>query len=102
MRRACRLGLLFLASATAAIAGQHEAAAACINVTTGLPVNLSQPTSNQTVVCDTNSPNPAFTAISAVAGSTNVTVTVQNGSSTGTAEPSWPTVKAAICWRAPR
>jgi hypothetical protein len=63
-----------------AIAGQHEAEAACINVTTGLPVNLSQPTSNQTVVCDTNSPNPAFTAISAAAGSTNVTVTVQNGS----------------------
>src|SRR5712671_4842109 len=79
MRGACLVSLLRLASA---LAGPREAGAACINVTTGLPVSVSQPTSNQTVVCDTSAPNPPppSTVISAAAGSTNVSVTVLPGS----------------------
>jgi hypothetical protein len=79
MRGVCRVSSLCPASALAAIAGPREALAACINVTTGLPVSVSQPTSNQTVVCDTNPPNPTSTVISAVLGSTNVTVTLLTG-----------------------
>jgi len=76
----CRVSSLCLASALAAIGGVRAGEAACVNPTTGLPVNLSQPTSNQTVVCDTNPPNPTSTVISAAAGSTNVSVTVLPGS----------------------
>jgi hypothetical protein len=70
-----------LASALVAIAGAREAEAACINVTTGFPVAISQPTSGQTVVCDTSAPNPPppSTVVSAQAGSTNVSVTVLPG-----------------------
>src|SRR5262245_60951038 len=82
MRGVRRVSLLCLASALAAIGGVREAEAACVNVTTGLPVAVSQPTSNQTVVCDTSFPNPPpnTTVISAAAGSTNVSVTVLPGS----------------------
>src|SRR6516225_4351690 len=76
----CRVSSLCLASALAAIGGVRAGEAACVNTTTGLPVNLSQPTSNQTVVCDTNPPNPSSTVTSAAAGSTNVSVTVLPGS----------------------
>jgi autotransporter-associated beta strand protein len=70
--------------ALAIVGGLREAEAACINVTAGLPVNVSQPTSGQTVVCDTNPPNPTSTVISAAAGSTNVTVTVLPGATLNT------------------
>src|SRR5260370_6999825 len=67
MRGVCQVSSLCLVSALAAIAGLREAEAAC---------NITQPTSGQTVVCDTAPPNPTFTVISASAGSTNVTVTL--------------------------
>jgi hypothetical protein len=79
MREACQVVSLCLASALAVIGGPRAVEAACVNTTTGLPVNLSQPTSGQTVVCDTNPPNPTSTVISAAAGSTNVGVTVLPG-----------------------
>src|SRR6516225_2520752 len=80
----CRVSSLCLASALAAIGGVRAGEAACVNTTTGLPVNVSQPTSGQTVVCDTNPPNPTSTVISAAAGSTNVTVTVLPGATLNT------------------
>src|SRR5262249_59687061 len=80
MRGVCRLSLLGLVPALAAIGGVRAAEAACVNPTTGLPVNLSQPTSNETVVCDTAAPNPSTTPISAAGSSTNVSVTVLPGS----------------------
>ena len=82
MRGVRRVSLLCLASALAAIGGVREAEATCVNVTTGLPVAISQPSSGQTVVCDTAAPNPppSSTVISAAAGSTNVSVTVLPGS----------------------
>jgi len=70
MRGVCQVSSLCLVSALAAIAGLREAEAAC---------NITQPTSGQTVVCDTAPPNPTFTVISAAAGSTNVTVTLLTG-----------------------
>ena len=69
--------------ALACITGTREAYARCVNTTTGIEVTSAtgQPISNQTVVCDTTPPNPtaATTAVSAAAGSTNVSVTVQPG-----------------------
>nr|WP_188130358.1 autotransporter-associated beta strand repeat-containing protein [Mesorhizobium albiziae] len=54
-----------------------------MNTTTGIEVTQStgQPTSGQSVVCDSTPPNPtaATTAVSAVAGSSNVSVTVLPG-----------------------
>jgi hypothetical protein len=66
------------------MAAPRNADARCVNTTTGVVVTAvaGQPTSNQTVVCDTVAPNPppASTVISAAAGSTNVSVTVLPGS----------------------
>ena len=75
---------LCLASALVAGGELRDAEARCVNTTTGVEVTsgTGQPTSNQTVVCDTAPPNPtaASTVISAAAGSTNVSVTVLPGS----------------------
>ena len=85
MRRVARfLLVLFWVSALAESAGLREAAARCVNVTTGVVVTATtgQPNSNESVVCDTTAPNPppASTVVSAAAGSSNVSVTVQAGS----------------------
>jgi autotransporter-associated beta strand protein len=63
--------LLCLASALAAIGGVRAAEASCTN---------TAPTSNETVICDRTSTTP----VSAVAGSTNVTVTVLPGATLDT------------------
>jgi autotransporter-associated beta strand protein len=70
MRRVCRVSSLCLVLALAAIAGLREAEAAC---------DITNPTSGQTVTCDTSPPNPFHTVISAQAGSTNVTVNLLPG-----------------------
>jgi autotransporter-associated beta strand protein len=70
MRGVCRVSSLCLVLALAAIAGVREAEANCSN---------TAPVSNETVICDTNPPNPFTSSISAVAGSTNVTVNVLSG-----------------------
>ncbi len=70
-------------TALAGLLGTGEAQARCINTTTGIEVTSGsgQPTSNQAVVCDTSPPNPtpSSTAITAAAGSNNVSVTVLPG-----------------------
>lgn len=73
-------GLILLPGAF--ISGPADAR--CVNTTTGVDVTQTtgQPTSNQTVVCDTNAPNPtpSTTTVSATPGSTGVSVTVRQGS----------------------
>jgi autotransporter-associated beta strand protein len=86
MRGGGRFSSLWLASTVvvAAMGELRDAEARCVNTTTGVEVTsgTGQPTSNQTVVCDTAAPNPtaASTVITATAGSTNVSVTVLPGS----------------------
>jgi autotransporter-associated beta strand protein len=72
-------GLILLAGGFISV----PAHARCVNTTTGVEVTQAtgQPTSNQSVVCDTTPPNPtaATTVVSAAPGSTNVNVTVLPG-----------------------
>jgi autotransporter-associated beta strand protein len=79
MRGVCQVSSLCLVSALAAIAGLREAEANC---------SSTAPASNETVICDSNPPNPFTSSISAQPGSTNVTVNVLPGAilSTGVRE----------------
>jgi len=76
--------LLLSTTGLAGLALAGAAEARCVNVTTGVEVTSTtgQPTSNQTVVCDTDPPNPTAgtTVITAAPGSTGVSVTIQPGS----------------------
>ncbi|CAG4914408.1 hypothetical protein [Paraburkholderia gardini] len=61
------LNAVTLAFVTSALVPFTPALAAC---------NITSPASGQTATCDTSAPNPANTPVSAVPGSTNVTVNV--------------------------
>ena len=83
-----RVSKTVLLSGTALLPGTlilfaSPAYARCVNTTTGVEVTQStgQPTSGQSVVCDTAAPNPTHTTttISGAPGSSNVSVTVLPG-----------------------
>ncbi|MDR2240525.1 MAG: autotransporter outer membrane beta-barrel domain-containing protein, partial [Zoogloeaceae bacterium] len=83
------LAPLLLSMAAAGLFSAGAARANCVNITTGeqvtggIGVGTGQPTSGQTVVCDSNPPNPTATTttVSALPGSTGVSVTVLAGAS---------------------
>lgn len=76
-----RLALLLTVAVLAVAMPLRDAAARCVNTTTGGQVTdgADAPASGQAVICDTGTPNPSTTVISAVPGSTGVSVTVQSG-----------------------
>jgi hypothetical protein len=84
VHRSARMVAVVSAVGSIGMAEVREAAANCVNTTTGVQVTAvtGQPSSNQTVVCDATPPNPtpASTVVTAAPGSTNVSVTVLPGS----------------------
>ena len=64
----------------------EAAEARCVNTTTGGQATdgVDMPSSGQSVVCNTSSPNPSTTTVSSVAGSTGVTITVMPGATVST------------------
>ena len=77
--------VLLLSSTALLLAAElpNSATARCLNTTTSTVLGnggVGQPSSNQTVVCDTSGSNPTPYVISATSNSSNVTVTVLPGS----------------------
>ncbi len=79
-------GLVLLSSALMS----GSAFARCVNTTTGVEIigNTGQPTTGQSVVCDTTAPNPTTNGVVVAAGNTGVTITVNSGASLTTSSGS--------------
>jgi autotransporter family porin len=70
----------------AGLLATQAAEASCVNTTTGGQATdgADMPSSGQSVVCNTSSPNPSTTTVTSTAGSTGVTVTVIPGATVST------------------